>query len=135
MQFYDQKILSDPENDIAGDCYRACLASFLKIPYEHIPHFAQLYSHDMFKMARLWLINNYRIYTFDIYLNNNIEDLHIKPETNCLIFGKSPRQGRHSVIGKVSEWNLEILHDPHPSRAGLLDGPKQLQFFHYGPML
>lgn len=135
MIFYDQKILSDPENNIVGDCYRACLASLIPVPYDNIPHFAELYSHDMFREAREWLIDNYHIYTLDIYLNDSQIDMFIIPESNCLIFGKSPRNGRHAVIGKVNGWGIEIIHDPHPSRAGLLAGTRQLQFFHYGPML
>jgi hypothetical protein len=91
-----------------SDCLRACIASLLTVPYYDIPDFDIL--------PGQWL-------RFDRFMErDSLRPVGIPPDKFCvpynayyLVQGKSPRGLDHSVIGL----NGEIVHDPHPSRAGL----------------
>lgn len=39
----------------------------------------------------------------------------------CVVLGPSPRNPRetHAVVGRLVDGGIEIVHDPHPSRAGI----------------
>lgn len=41
----------------------------------------------------------------------------------CILAGPSPRMPgmAHAVVGRSNGWGYEIVHDPHPDRAGLSD--------------
>jgi len=90
------------------DCLRACVASLLTVPYYDIPNFDIL--------PGQWL-------RFDRFMElQSVRPVAIPAEKFCvpynayyLMQGISPRDIRHSVIGL----NGKMVHDPHPSRAGL----------------
>jgi hypothetical protein len=118
--FYDQLVMHDPANGKQGDCLRACVATLLQIPPENIPHFGSdpenpnwLYSLNLFLEKRgLWFVEvpNVRMFWHS----------SASPVFHMLI-GKTVRGTRHSVVAK----NGEMIHDPHPSRAGLLTDDPQ----------
>jgi len=40
-----------------------------------------------------------------------------QPLGYCILAGKSPRGDfAHAVVG----WGMQVVHDPHPSRAGIV---------------
>jgi hypothetical protein len=46
------------------------------------------------------------------------------PSPLCVLCGPSPRLPspyQHAVVGRVNGYSFEVVHDPHPSRAGLVD--------------
>lgn len=111
MKPIDQQIMHDPDNGIYGDCQRACVASLLDLPASKVPHFFESGDenkfdnafHDFLKSKNLWqLVTGEVTFREDCY---------------HMIYGKTERGTLHAVIAFCGE----IVHDPHPSRAGLLE--------------
>ena len=103
----DQEFLHDPEAGSVGDCFRACVASVLEVPTAAVPHFALLGS----RWGRV----------ANAYLGARGKELEWEigdppPDIWAIVTVKSPRDDdlKHSVIYRDGE----MVHDPHPSRAG-----------------
>lgn len=109
--FVDQTIMYDPDSDVMGNCWQACVATLLRRPLDRVPHFVQLHQsvaevdhatrvfakdcgYEMIEVGVAWLDGS---------------------RAPVMLHGKSPRGVSHVVIGE----GLDIVHDPHPSRAGL----------------
>lgn len=112
--FADQEYLSDPDAGIVGDCWRACIANLVGRPRANVPHFVERFD-DWLGETKTWLMREYG------------EELHWWPPTfpfdeasrpNVILMGPSPRTGVHAVLADAHTG--EIVHDPHPSRGGLL---------------
>lgn len=113
----DQAILSDPDTDAVGDCWRACIATILGLASEDVPHFVQ-------DSEDLWLEA-----TVDWLAERGFALLHIAEddlvswlgEPLWIKTGESPRGPalRHAVVMRGGS----LWHDPHPSREGLSGGP------------
>lgn len=101
----DQKYLAGGE--IPGDCVRACVCSILELPIEQVPHFVRWAGQDWANALVEWCEKH------EIFADwhNGVSSDHV-PYMLC---GPSPRNGRHAVVAQ----NGLIIHDPHPSRAGL----------------
>lgn len=104
MIAHTQTIFVNDPRGIPGDCMRTAVASLLDMPTEAVPHFVLF--EDWFGAFSLWLKGR---------------GLRIKPmpkdgvTQNCLALGMSPRDVEHVVV-----WSPDgLVHDPHPSRAGL----------------
>ncbi len=110
-----QTILHDPETNAIGDCFRCCIASLLELNAEKVPHFVELFPESWWIETNKWLwmkgffLQNYPIVAIDEDYPFLISDFH-------LISGKSPRGLGHTCVGKEGK----IVHDPHPSRDGLV---------------
>lgn len=93
-----------------GDCMSACIASILELPLDDVPHFVK--HDDWIERRDNWLRQRglCAIHgTFHVGTEWRPAALHI-------LYGKSPRwDGLHCVVAR----GHEILHDPHPSRAGI----------------
>lgn len=135
-----QTILADPERadghnteGIAGNCYQAALASVLELPLEQVPHFAQ----DMERWqetSSAWLSARGIIRSF--YVDENLAGLtyplYIEagsdwwgtPASGAILgvlgAGPSPRGPFRHVVVLSPESGL-MIHDPHPSGAGVLE--------------
>lgn len=100
-----------------GNCMSACLASVLDLPVAEVPNFAALGQNGYFKGLCAWLLAR------GLYLFETDEDPSHTPGTpdylNYIASGKSPRGLHHAVV--MSEG--VIVHDPHPSNAGLAEAP------------
>jgi hypothetical protein len=101
---HTQTIFVNDPRGIPGDCMRTAVASLLDRPTEAVPHFVLF--DDWFGAFSLWLAG---------------EQLRIRPlpassvDRECLALGMSPRGVEHIVV-----WGPHgLLHDPHPSRAGI----------------
>jgi hypothetical protein len=122
MKPVKQTILSDPENNIYGNCLRACLASILEVEIDSIPAFEKKYG-----------LESHEWYTdFQNYLDSqNLKDKGCKYEPTeeqlinytgidgyYIVGGKSPRpiKNGHAVI----YYKGNMVHDPHPSNDGLV---------------
>ncbi len=105
MKPVDQTIFGAPQ----GNCLPACIASILEYPLEEVPHFG-----DTTWVATLavWLAPR-GLYPIIATLPND----DWRPAGFHILAGKSPRGDfLHAVVAR----GAEIVHDPHPSRAGLL---------------
>ncbi|HMY20843.1 MAG TPA: hypothetical protein PKA58_31180 [Polyangium sp.] len=92
-----------------GDCMSACIASILELPLEEVPHFAKY--DDWRERLDAWLRDR-GMYSIEGIFNGDW-----RPDGLYLLGGKSPRHdGSHCVVAR----GHEVLHDPHPSRLGVL---------------
>ena len=114
----DMQILHDPENGQYGDCQRACIASLLNINTDDVPHFHEGTDDEKIFDSRL---NEFLCSKGLFHLETTFFDLSKKPDCYHMIYGKTERDTWHAVIG----FNGEVIHDPHPSKAGLLDDEKE----------
>jgi len=103
------------EGAMQGDCWRACIASITETHIEFVPHFV-LFDSSWWRATNLWLAPR------DLAI-----DQRGTPESGeyVILCGVSPRDPKitHCVVAlatdrPASEW--EIVHDPHPTRAGIL---------------
>jgi len=113
IKFVDQTILHDPEKKIMGNCMQAALASVFGCRIEVIPAFQDFTDYSWQEIFKEWLYFIGREYKEKWYPSS--ED-HPRAEL-YIINGKSPRGVRHSTV-----WlNGQMIHDPHPSKAGLVN--------------
>lgn len=112
MMFPDQTILH-AEGE-CGNCLQATLAAILGWPLQSVPHFALLGEVHWWDCLQAWLdAQGFWIdYKPTSYAAEGGEVLPL-----CWLSGPSPRGFSHAVVGDTATG--EMLHDPHPSRAGL----------------
>lgn len=96
----------DPENDGKGNCVQASVASLLAIPLAAVPNFVERgFEWELWFMD--WLEENgWETFRFP--------GDHA-PECLYLASGPSPRGVSHMVVMRDGK----LVHDPHPSRAGI----------------
>ena len=126
---HTQQILGDPARGDGhdtqgrpGDCWKTCIASILDLPMEAVPHFVESKG-DWWAETRQFI---------DAATDGTKEILWWEHVPNAphgidyfIATGDSPRGDfQHAVIANSDG---QIIHDPHPSRAGLV-GPAT-QFF------
>ncbi len=109
----------------AGNCVAACVASILGVPLDRVPHFIEFGvqfgdSEDVKEVSHgsnwwammlgflagrgLWVVELDKVTDAD-------------PDEFVLVAGMSPRGVMHQVVYREGR----LWHDPHPSRAGVLD--------------
>ena len=97
-----------------GNCFAACIASILEVPLTEVPNFCA--TPEWVKELNLWLFPR-----GFFYVDFRMAEDCPPEEVFCwagyhVISGDGPRGCRHSVVGRAGK----IVHDPHPSGAGLL---------------
>ena len=107
MTPHTQTIFVNDPRGIPGDCMRTSVASLLDLPTEAVPHFA------LFDAPGQWYD------AFTMWLNARGLRIHPLAPRNvdrvCLAMGMSPRGVEHIVV-----WGPDgLVHDPHPSQAGI----------------
>lgn len=118
-----QEFVHAPERGQQGDCMRAVIASLLDLPLARVPHFAQL---DADGEGNFWIMlaEFCRSHGYSFVIMHGrfgwSEDVIYHG-----IGGPSPRDGYHAVVGR----NGQIVHDPHPSQAGLGGEPSEWQHY------
>jgi hypothetical protein len=123
MSPVDQTILHDPDNGQYGDCMRACIASLLEVPIDQVPHFFEggcesavfdqrvadyLGRHGLIELSMPAEVARRTHYTRECY---------------HLMYGYSARGTFHAVVAL----NGMVVHDPHPSKVGIIDD-ERVQF-------
>ena len=108
-----------------GNCHQACLASILETSLEKVPNFWEGNEEDtegFWKDQREWLKSR----GWNI-VNIRFEEEHdvrrILGTAVVIAVGKSPRDinNYHAVVWQ----NGKIIHDPHPSKDGLVGEPEE----------
>lgn len=116
MRPVDQTTFGIPRGEgfEVGNCFSACVASLLELPIEDVPTFVTCEPGDrlIWRTHFLSWLKPRGYYALTFQYN---EDIHCMPEGFCILGGQSPR-GSHAVVAD----KLTIVHDPHPSRAGLI---------------
>ena len=111
MKKVDQTVFTVP----GGNCFSACVASLLELPIDAVPYFmGDAPAGEPFAWFDGFLdwLRGFGLWAIPLPVGNGWE-----PEGLCILSGKSPRGSfYHSVVAR----GLEVVHDPHPSRAGLL---------------
>lgn len=113
MKPIDQTRFSPTEKPL-GNCFSACVASILEVSLQEVLDDGQIADSDCGWLAwKLWL--NKSGYGL-IHLRNDPPSWFFPIEGYAIMSGKSPRGDfLHSVVALDGE----MVHDPHPSRAGL----------------
>lgn len=110
---------------INGDCLRACLATILDLAADDVPHFMasdldtwyQRVTDWLKPRGLAWLCMNWPA----TYMPDQVLNLH----PVVMVGGKSPRgPWGHFVVGQIGPHGYRLLHDPHPSRAGIVGEPE-----------
>jgi len=116
-----------------GNCFSACIASLLEIDLAGVPCFMQAETKWM-NEANEWLAKHGYWY---LYLPGDQMD-YVRmpgvPDPWCIVAGVSPRDAElgHACVGRwhchADWWTIKIVHDPHPSRLGLVGEHKGYGF-------
>lgn len=127
MKPQEMEFLHDPENGVLGDCLRACVASVLELDRAEVPHFVALGVGDAedegmewWEEMRSWLAER------DLecwYISEEYYDPKFLTRASyeeLLVSGKTVRGNGKVQHVCVAEPDGSVLHDPHPSRAGLI---------------
>jgi len=112
-------------DDTYGDCFRACVASIFEFPIEEMPNFWEQTQDvsEFWKLNNEWLVKNkgFKCPSFQL----SMDDMHVIEDLLCVACAKSPRGDMdHAVV-----WNNGLIHDPHPSNAGLAEEPDTFTMF------
>ncbi len=110
MKPVDQTTFGAP----GGNCLSACIASLLELPIEEVPYFGppdRIGTREEWgKNIEQWL--NPRGFYSIMFPHG----LTFVPPGFHILSGMSPRGVRHSVVAHGER----TVHDPHPSRGGLV---------------
>lgn len=108
----NQSKLYHPEGIHNGDCYAACLASLLELPLWMVPPFEQMFGRgDWRERTNVWLE---RLFGSELVRTDGHNPQHLP--RFYIASGPASRGVHHSVIYEGGA----LVHDPHPSREGLL---------------
>lgn len=110
-----------------GNCMQACLANVLNLPLGRVPHFydtaqdetQQAIEISQWCAARGWLC----VYLSPEWLR--CPWVVFPPEALLILSGTSPRNSAwsHVVVGHVAQDGWRLIHDPHPSKDGIVGDP------------
>lgn len=99
------------------DCLRCCLATVLGLPYDDVPDFVAEYDVEWREALGAWLdARGHLGLWFQASHDQEICGSSIGGrEALWIAGGLSPRGSEHTVVYR----GATMLHDPHPSKAGL----------------
>lgn len=127
-------LVHDPVSGVYGDCFRACVASIIELPTEAVPHiFFDGHEPPEAPAGVPGLPGWHRLNSYLARLPVPLHALGFKlPDAEALeqwnislsehidahyvLGGFSVRACHHAVVGRRGQ----VVHDPHPTRAGLL---------------
>lgn len=96
------------------DCLRCAIATLFDLPLCEVPHFI-LQGDEWWRFFELWC---QRLGVLPFYIENEMDDgSRWHPPGRHITVGRSPRDLHHAVVFDGEE----LLYDPHPSGAGLVE--------------
>lgn len=118
MHRVDMTVMRSVEAGTVGDCLRACIASLLELKASDVPHFTQQQIEsaklDVWAIVDDWLAQ--RGLALVIVKISGAPEPQIPRGVHYIGIGPSPRgMVQHAVIYSDGA----MVHDPHPSRAGI----------------
>lgn len=102
-----------------GNCIQAAIASVFELELDEVPNFIA---------ARSWFaaLNHWLESSGLVAIMVPITDFLVPADTLYLLIGTSPRgEWTHIVVCR----NGEVIHDPHPSQDGLIEGARWVVMF------
>jgi len=120
----DQTIFfDDPQRP--GNCVAACVATLLGLPLDRVPHFIEfgIAYGDAEDSESVSTGNNWWSMMLGFLAGHDLWVVELDLVTDAevdepvLVAGMSPRGVVHQVLYRSGR----LWHDPHPSRAGILD--------------
>ena len=139
-----QTRLYDPSPDVPpGNCFAACVATILDLTLAEVPDLMEFWTpkssdttvwRNYWKRYHEWLKSRGLAYIEVSDVSMQAAEMEGVP---CIVSGKSPREAtglQHAVVGtweRIEDGVIapKILHDPHPSRAGLVKGDWTYGYF------
>jgi hypothetical protein len=120
----DMTLIHDPDNGVWGDCCRCCVATVFDLPPHAVPHFCHSGEEAPDENGILPWINRLqawlepRGYVAIFYESDcAAEDWALRWPFHYLRCGNTSRgPALHDTVWFADK----MVHDPHPSRAGLL---------------
>ena len=120
----DQTIFADDPKR-KGNCVAACVATLLGEPLDRVPHFIEfgIAYGDSEDVKEVSHGNNWWAMMLGFLAGRGLWVVELDavtdadPDELMLVAGMSPRGVVHQVIYREGR----LWHDPHPSRAGVLD--------------
>lgn len=133
MKPVDQTVLRTPDDPTGppGNCFAACIASILECSIDDVPH-PTVDERDgegwvrpggYWERLGAWLASAgyYSVEIVDGVRPWTTLDLELPGICSFVIaHGDGPRGCKHSVVAAIGDGGFRLVHDPHPSRAGLL---------------
>jgi hypothetical protein len=121
----DQTILHG--EDQVGNCFQACVASIMELSIDEVPHFCD---HPNWPSNFDYWLDAYNLYWVEFMCPNGGPDGRSEYWGHHIISGPSPRGDfLHAVVGVGDT----IIHDPHPSRDGVLGLPSEWKYGFFVP--
>lgn len=114
----DQTAFAVTTGEEAGDCLRAALASVFEVPLLAIPHFVADPSDEWHLRMSEWFLER------GLHAAEYPADAVLAPEPH-VAGGPGPRDFEHACVYAGDE----LVHDPHPARAGLSVIERRLVFW------
>lgn len=134
MLYQDQTIFGSDK----GNCLATCIANLLDLDINDVPNFLDAEEH-WWKELVSWLADR------GLSIICIGKDIYGRASAHwatcfCIACGRGPRGCRHAVVwkldGVLAEEAGHMIHDPHPSHAGLIDEPDEFYFLvHNEPYL
>lgn len=125
-----------------GDCWSACIASILELPLEAVPKFCWHFGGYSDRACALFLEQyGYSYLRLHRYIKSEDEqyfwcsagfNVWFADDTYCVLSGRSPNipGGFHAVVGHIGHGGeIKVVHDPSPSKKGILGAPFYLNLF------
>lgn len=109
-----------------GNCFSACIASIFELPIEYVPNYWEQTDDptEYIQLVNQWLSKHcgYR----GIMIQLAIKDQFYLKDVLCIAIGQTARSKDidHAVV-----WRNQMIHDPYPSREGLLGPPSTFVIF------
>ncbi len=100
-----------------GNCFNASLASILELDLDQIPNYDGRTDSGWWRKYNIWLTKEFGLSMVHLSAKGCKSWFIDECNTFCLCSGKSARGLEHSCVGIGGK----IVHDPHPSDAGLLE--------------
>lgn len=100
-----------------GNCFSAVIASLLELSVDDVPMFCDP-EEGWYLRFQAWLAErgwtSIEVPCSEAWSPNDRQ--------LCWIVGPSPRHNcHHAIVGRFLNGEYEMVHDPHPSRDGLVD--------------
>lgn len=103
---YQTKLHTESQN---GNCLAAAMASFFELDLDEVPKFEEMSDSEWFGALNDWIASQgFRRTAY--YPEEKL------PNGLIFVLGQSPRGIRHIVLYEDGK----MVHDPHPSEAGLI---------------
>lgn len=102
-----------------GNCFDACVASLLEIPLEDVNYFRG--EDTWYSDFQHWLAPRGLAYV-EVDCSKTNPLYRFPMPVLAIGSGDSPRgaeAGAHAVVIELNQWDKTVVHDPHPSGAGI----------------